>query len=319
MPTVRIPTCTLATQKSDTVLTTWFERDRAHVCLSRKDRDGDAGETIIEWWDDAVSQAVEDGFLNPRDWHGTAYAYAAHHSMIKPLQIDLAPGWSFAIKTFLEKTPSKDRPREQPDRLEWFADLAQETADTVVADRQFALLSADQAETLTETITSALYDLALEAEEFRLTALKITCAAGSAVIETDGENMVLRGGADATEPPFQIGNQTATFSFRWRHSEGPETGEPKAVFQHPDKPGLRRDMRLAERLKTSLVEFIQANAEKVEDFVNRTRERNSLFELERALDRGAPGSAEAQELTYDAARATTLLGNEATPALAPAI
>jgi len=51
---------------------TWFERDRAHVELRNEDTD----ETIAEWWDEAVHEAVEDGYLNPRDWHGSAVAYA---------------------------------------------------------------------------------------------------------------------------------------------------------------------------------------------------------------------------------------------------
>jgi hypothetical protein len=58
--------------QSDTELETWFERDRSHVDLKRKD----TGETIIEWWDEAVSEAVADGFLNPRDYHGSAFEYA---------------------------------------------------------------------------------------------------------------------------------------------------------------------------------------------------------------------------------------------------
>jgi hypothetical protein len=55
-----------------TELHTWFERDRAHVELRSKLDD----KTIIEFWDDAVSEAVEDGFLNPRDYHQSAYDYA---------------------------------------------------------------------------------------------------------------------------------------------------------------------------------------------------------------------------------------------------
>lgn len=44
---------------SDTSLNTWFERDRAHVELIN-----DAtGDTLIEWWDGAVEEAAEDGFL----------------------------------------------------------------------------------------------------------------------------------------------------------------------------------------------------------------------------------------------------------------
>jgi hypothetical protein len=54
---------------SQTEIHTWFERDRAMVDL----RDSNTGDTLIEWWDDAVTEAVEDGFLNPRDWHGSAY------------------------------------------------------------------------------------------------------------------------------------------------------------------------------------------------------------------------------------------------------
>ena len=59
-------------QLEDTEMHVWFERDRAHVDLRNKIDD----ETIIEWWDDDVGQAVEDGFLNPRDWHRSAYDYA---------------------------------------------------------------------------------------------------------------------------------------------------------------------------------------------------------------------------------------------------
>lgn len=61
-----------ALKLSDTELDTWFERDRQHVNLKR----ADSGDTIIEWWDEAVTEAVEDGFLNPRDYHGTAFEYA---------------------------------------------------------------------------------------------------------------------------------------------------------------------------------------------------------------------------------------------------
>ena len=64
------PTPTVWTRQN-TKLATWFERDRAHVDLQTLD-----GATIIEWWDEAVHEAVEDGFLNPRDWHGSAVKYA---------------------------------------------------------------------------------------------------------------------------------------------------------------------------------------------------------------------------------------------------
>ncbi|MGC1620032.1 MAG: hypothetical protein WA765_16200 [Candidatus Acidiferrum sp.] len=58
-----------------TELQTWFERDRAHVALCDKNSDGDA---ILEFWDEDVAELVEDGFLNPRDWHGSLYEYAAY-------------------------------------------------------------------------------------------------------------------------------------------------------------------------------------------------------------------------------------------------
>lgn len=62
----------------ETELHTWFERDRQHVEL----RDQYSQDTIIEWWDESVSEAVEDGFLDPRDFHSSAYAYALQMGMI---------------------------------------------------------------------------------------------------------------------------------------------------------------------------------------------------------------------------------------------
>jgi len=43
----------------DTELHTWFERDRAHVELRNRNTD----RTIIEFWDDEVYEAAEDGFI----------------------------------------------------------------------------------------------------------------------------------------------------------------------------------------------------------------------------------------------------------------
>jgi hypothetical protein len=62
---------------SDYTLETWFERDRKHVELLHK------GETVCDWWDDAVDEMVEDGFLNPKDWLGSAIEYAKAHGLIK--------------------------------------------------------------------------------------------------------------------------------------------------------------------------------------------------------------------------------------------
>ena len=56
----------------------WIERDRAHVEL----RDATTNETILEWWDDEVYQAIEDGFLDPRDLEGSATAYAEEMGLL---------------------------------------------------------------------------------------------------------------------------------------------------------------------------------------------------------------------------------------------
>lgn len=50
---------------------TWFERDRAYVALQDDDEN-----VIIELWDDDVSEAVEDGFLDMRDIEGSLRQYA---------------------------------------------------------------------------------------------------------------------------------------------------------------------------------------------------------------------------------------------------
>jgi hypothetical protein len=294
MSAMRAPLCTLTTGLNDTVLTTWFERDRAHVCLSRKDRDGEAGETIHEWWDEAVAQAVADGFLDPRNWHGAAFAYASHLGMIKPLQIDLTEGWPFVLKTFLEKTPSKERPRQQPDRLEWYADMARETDE--------------------------LYEMALVAEE-RQPTLCWAIEGGTVEIETDGENMILRSGDAATQRRFNFGAGRATFSLTWLHSEGPQSGDLSALFEFSDKPGAKQDKQLAEDLRSRLVGFIEKKAEEFDRFVLQTREWKAFIELEQALGRAdrTGTSAEAQELAYDESRAATLLGKEVHAAPAPVI
>ncbi|AXH00644.1 hypothetical protein DVJ83_15925 (plasmid) [Deinococcus wulumuqiensis] len=54
-------------------LNTWFERDRQHVEVVDAATER---RTIIEWWDEDVTQAVEDGFLDRRDFLGSALEYA---------------------------------------------------------------------------------------------------------------------------------------------------------------------------------------------------------------------------------------------------
>lgn len=53
----------------DTELHTWFERDRACVEL----RDKESQETLLEFWDEEVNEQVENGFLDPKDFHESMY------------------------------------------------------------------------------------------------------------------------------------------------------------------------------------------------------------------------------------------------------
>lgn len=79
----------------DTTIAVWEERDRLHICLSRKSDD----KTLVEWWDDDARQAIEDGFLctkdailgrlgsNPRQGgslHQSAFEYWEAHLKPKP-------------------------------------------------------------------------------------------------------------------------------------------------------------------------------------------------------------------------------------------
>lgn len=60
---------------NNTRIQTWFERDRAYVGLYRQHEHRD--ETLlVEWWDEAVNEAIEDGFLcrEPRI-HESAFDY----------------------------------------------------------------------------------------------------------------------------------------------------------------------------------------------------------------------------------------------------
>lgn len=61
---------------NETHIETWFERDRAHVALY----DSRSGAILGEWWDDQVGQAIEDGFLDPRNYHGSAYEWVRQTS-----------------------------------------------------------------------------------------------------------------------------------------------------------------------------------------------------------------------------------------------
>lgn len=75
----------------DTECHTWFERDRAHVELRHRLTDT----TLQEWWDEAVGQAIEDGFLKHGDFHATAYDYAEDHGALNPGKV--FEGWTLEV------------------------------------------------------------------------------------------------------------------------------------------------------------------------------------------------------------------------------
>lgn len=59
---------------------TWFERDRSMVCVYAETSSGRVD--IAEWWDEDVEGLVEDGFLDPSDWDGSAIDYVEHLDMV---------------------------------------------------------------------------------------------------------------------------------------------------------------------------------------------------------------------------------------------
>lgn len=80
----RVPTLSF----EDTEIRTWFERDRAHVDLVNKR----TNRSIIEWWDQDVYDAIEDGFLDAgrkpfradsAALHKSAYEYAISIGLIR--------------------------------------------------------------------------------------------------------------------------------------------------------------------------------------------------------------------------------------------
>jgi len=55
---------------------TWFERDRANITVYKDD------EEIFSVWDENAAELVEDGFLNPRDWEGSAIEYCQYLGLL---------------------------------------------------------------------------------------------------------------------------------------------------------------------------------------------------------------------------------------------
>jgi hypothetical protein len=68
----------------DTIHDQWHERDRHNLVLYMKNEDGSFGDTIVEWWDEDYEEAVEDGFIDPRRPHETAFEYALNMGLLNP-------------------------------------------------------------------------------------------------------------------------------------------------------------------------------------------------------------------------------------------
>jgi hypothetical protein len=68
----------------DTELFVWVERDRAHVELCNASN----SKTIIEFWDEAVSEAIEDGIIPPVDARGTGRATRDVHVALYNYALD---------------------------------------------------------------------------------------------------------------------------------------------------------------------------------------------------------------------------------------
>ncbi len=54
------------------VLDTWQERDRFHISLRNETDDTD----VLDFWDEEAHQVIEDGFISPKNWIGSALKYA---------------------------------------------------------------------------------------------------------------------------------------------------------------------------------------------------------------------------------------------------
>lgn len=59
--------------ENNTLVSTWFERDRANVRLTDT-----RGQEIICLWDEEVSEFIEDGFKSHKQsWHEALSSYAS--------------------------------------------------------------------------------------------------------------------------------------------------------------------------------------------------------------------------------------------------
>lgn len=63
--------------KSPYIVHTWFERDRQNIWV-----EDEKGRNVAEWWDEDVSDMVEQGFFNSRDLEGSVMEYLASVGVI---------------------------------------------------------------------------------------------------------------------------------------------------------------------------------------------------------------------------------------------
>lgn len=63
---------------ANTTCNVWQERDRLQVELYDLGNPAHDQLPIFEAWDDEARELVEDGFLDPNDWHGSAVWYLNH-------------------------------------------------------------------------------------------------------------------------------------------------------------------------------------------------------------------------------------------------
>lgn len=74
---------------------TWEERDRANLGVYDANN-----QLVIEWWDEALEEAITDGFLDPDDFERSAIEYAMASGLIgksnprKPLYYFQKKGWT---------------------------------------------------------------------------------------------------------------------------------------------------------------------------------------------------------------------------------
>lgn len=59
-------------------VSTWFERDRAYIALLDED-----DRVIVEFWDEGVDQAIEDGFIDMRNLKKSLIEYAIYFDLLK--------------------------------------------------------------------------------------------------------------------------------------------------------------------------------------------------------------------------------------------